>query len=104
MTFTYRGRLDYDTCRLAQAVDKGVPRVKKTIVAGALVVSLFVVGCNDNKATPAPTEAPAAAVESQAAAVESQAAEAVESVAAEVEGAAESVAAEVEGAVESAGA
>jgi PBP1b-binding outer membrane lipoprotein LpoB len=55
--------------------------VKKTIVAGALVLSLFVVGCNNNDATPAPaTEAPAAAVESMAAEVE----EAVESVAAEV--------------------
>jgi hypothetical protein len=75
--------------------------VKKTIAAGALVVSLFVVGCNDNKATPAPTTEAPAAVESVAAEVESQAAEAVESVAAEVEGAAESVAAEVEDAVES---
>jgi hypothetical protein len=101
MTFTYRGRLDYDTSRLAQAVDKGVPRVKKTIAAGALVVSLFVVGCSSNDATPAPaTEAPAP-VESMAAEVESQAAEAVESVAAEVEDAVESVAAEVEDAVES---
>lgn len=55
--------------------------MKKTIVAGALVLSLFVVGCNNNDATPAPaTEAPAAAVESMAAEVE----EAVESVAAEV--------------------
>jgi len=60
--------------------------VKKTIAAGALVLSLFVVGCNNNDATPAPaTEAPAA----------------VESMAAEVEEAAESMAAEVEEAVES---
>jgi uncharacterized lipoprotein NlpE involved in copper resistance len=70
--------------------------VKKTVLAGALVMSLFVVGCNNNEATPAPTEAPAA-VESAAAEVE----EAVESVAAEVEEAVESVAAEVEEAVES---
>jgi uncharacterized lipoprotein NlpE involved in copper resistance len=78
--------LDYDIERLAQAVNIGVPTVKKTILAGALVVSLFVVGCNNDSATPAPaTEAPAA----------------VESVAAEVEGAVESVAAEVEAAVES---
>ena len=60
--------------------------MKKTIAAGALVLSLFVVGCNNNDATPAPaTEAPAA----------------VESMAAEVEEAAESMAAEVEEAVES---
>jgi uncharacterized lipoprotein NlpE involved in copper resistance len=70
--------------------------VKKTILAGALVMSLFVVGCNNNAATPAPTEAPAA-VESMAAEVE----EAAESMAAEAEGAVESVAAEVEEAVES---
>jgi len=64
--------------------------VKKTIAAGALVLSLFVVGCNNNDATPAPaTEAPAAAVESMAAEVE----EAVESVAAEVVDAVESPAA-----------
>ena len=71
--------------------------MKKTIAAGALVLSLFVVGCNNNDATPAPaTEAPAA-VESIAAEVE----DAVESVAAEVEDAAESMAAEVVDAVES---
>jgi uncharacterized lipoprotein NlpE involved in copper resistance len=81
---------------LAQAVNIGVPTVKKTILAGALVMSLFVVGCNNDSATPAPTE-PAAAVESMAAEVEG----AVESMAAEVEGAVESVAAEVEAAVES---
>jgi PBP1b-binding outer membrane lipoprotein LpoB len=61
--------------------------VKKTIAAGALILSLFVVGCNNNDATPAPaTEAPAAAVESMAAevedAVESMVADAVESPAA----------------------
>jgi PBP1b-binding outer membrane lipoprotein LpoB len=70
--------------------------VKKTIVAGALVLSLFVVGCNNDKATPAPTTE-AQAVESMAA----EAQDAVESLAAEVEGAAESTAAEVEGAAES---
>jgi outer membrane lipoprotein-sorting protein len=61
--------------------------VKKTIVAGALALSLFVVACGgDDKATEAPaSEAPAAA----------------ESMAAEVEEAVESVAAEVEEAVES---
>jgi PBP1b-binding outer membrane lipoprotein LpoB len=65
--------------------------VKKTIAAGALVLSLFVVGCNNNDATPAPaTEAPAAAVESMAAEVE----DAVESMAAEVEDAAESMVAD----------
>lgn len=71
--------------------------MKKTILAGALVMSLFVVGCNNNSATPAPTEAPAAAAESMAAEVEA----AAESMAAEVEEAVESVAAEVEEAVES---
>jgi PBP1b-binding outer membrane lipoprotein LpoB len=61
--------------------------VKKTIAAGALVISLFVVGCGGDKATPVPaTDAPAA--------VESMAAEAVESMAAEVEDAVESMAAE----------
>jgi hypothetical protein len=65
--------------------------MKKTIAAGALVISLFVVGCSSNEATPAPAEsAPAAAVESIAAEAE----DAVESVAAEVEDAVESVAAE----------
>jgi outer membrane lipoprotein-sorting protein len=60
--------------------------VKKTIVAGALALSLFVVACGGDDATPAPaTDAPAA----------------VESMAAEVEEAVESVAAEVEEAVES---
>ncbi|HZW00283.1 MAG TPA: hypothetical protein VFF55_01865 [Candidatus Deferrimicrobium sp.] len=64
--------------------------MKKTIAAGALVLSLFVVGCNNNDATPAPaTEAPAA-VESMAAEVE----DAVESMAAEVEDAAESMVAD----------
>ncbi len=66
--------------------------VKKIIVAAALVMSLAVIGCNDNKATPSPT-APAQAVESMAA-------EAVASTAAEVE-AVESMAADVQGAVES---
>ncbi len=70
--------------------------MKKTIVAGALVLSLFVVGCNNDKATPAPTTE-AQAVESMAA----EAQDAVESLAAEVEGAAESTAAEVEDAAES---
>jgi PBP1b-binding outer membrane lipoprotein LpoB len=59
--------------------------VKKTIVAGALVLSLFVVGCNNDKATPVPTTE----------------AQAVESMAAEVEGAAESMAADAQEAVES---
>ncbi len=70
--------------------------MKKTIVAGALVLSLFVVGCNNDKATPAPT--------TEAQAVESMAAEAqgaAESLAAEVEGAAESAAADAQEAVES---
>lgn len=53
--------------------------MKKTIVAGALVLSLFVVGCNNDKATPVPTTE-AQAVESMAA----EAVDAVESVAAEV--------------------
>jgi uncharacterized lipoprotein NlpE involved in copper resistance len=77
-------------------VHEGDPNVKKTIAAAALVLSLAVVGCNNNSATPEPTE-PAAAVESVAAEVE----DAVESVAAEVEDAEASVAAEVEDAVES---
>jgi PBP1b-binding outer membrane lipoprotein LpoB len=64
--------------------------VKKTIAAGALVLSLFVVGCNNNDATPAPASEAPAAVESLAAEVE----DAVESTAAEVEDAAESMAAE----------
>lgn len=90
--------------------------MKKTIVAGALVLSLFVVACNNDEATPAPaTEAPGAAVESMAAedveAAESMAAEAsmvaeeaedaVESMAAEEVEAAESMAAEEVEAVES---
>jgi hypothetical protein len=66
--------------------------VKKTIAVAALLISLVAVGCNNDKATPAPTE-PAAAVESAAAAVESVAA-AVESAAAEEVEAAESAAAE----------
>jgi PBP1b-binding outer membrane lipoprotein LpoB len=49
--------------------------VKKTIAAGALVLSLLVVGCSNDKATPAPaTEAPAAATEAPAAATEAPAA------------------------------
>jgi PBP1b-binding outer membrane lipoprotein LpoB len=82
---------------------KGIDTVKKTIAAGALVISLFVVGCDNNSATPSPTTE-AQAVESMAAeevqAAESAAAEeveAVESMAAEASMAAE----EVEGAVES---
>ncbi len=74
--------------------------VKKIIVAGALVMSLAVIGCNNDSATPAPTT-PAQAVESMAAeAVETTAAEveSVESMAAEVEA---TIAADVEGAVAS---
>ncbi len=75
--------------------------VKKIIVAAALVMSLAVIGCNDDKATPEPT--------TQAEAVESMAAEAVdaiESITAEVVDAAatdavESMAAEVVDAVAS---
>jgi PBP1b-binding outer membrane lipoprotein LpoB len=72
--------------------------VKKTIAAAALLISLVAVGCSNNSATPKPaSEAPAAAVESIAAEVEG----AAESQVAEVEDAAASVAADVEGAVES---
>jgi uncharacterized lipoprotein NlpE involved in copper resistance len=66
--------------------------VKKTIAAAALLISLVAVGCNNDSATPAPTEAPAA-VESLAAEA-SAAVEAVESAVAEEVEAAESMVAE----------
>ena len=38
--------------------------MKKTLIAGALVIGLFVVACDDGaEATPEPTPAPAAATE-----------------------------------------
>ncbi len=74
--------------------------MKKTIIAGALVASLALVACNNDSATPAPTDA-AAAVESMAAEAQATVA-AVESMAAEAENAAESMAADAEGAVEDA--
>ena len=67
--------------------------MKKTIAAAALLISLVAVGCNNNSATPAPTEPAAEAVESLAAEA-SVAAEAVESAVAEEVEAVESAVAE----------
>ena len=74
--------------------------MKKTLIAAALAVSLsaVAVACNNDEATPAPSEAPAVgAVESMAAEAEATV-EAVESMAAEAEA---TVEAAVEEAVES---
>ena len=65
--------------------------MKKSIATAALVISLIVVGCNDNAATPSPT-------------AEAQAIEAVESAVAEEVEAVESAAAEEIAAIESAAA
>jgi len=83
--------------------------VKKTLITAALVASMsaFAVACGGDEATPEPTT-PAEAVESMAAEAEGAAASmqaevegAAESMAADAEGAAESMAADAEGAVES---
>lgn len=79
--------------------------VKKPILAAALVVSLALVGCNnDDAATEAPADVPAAVESLAAEAVESVAAEvdAVESMAADAQDAAASIAADAQDAVEDA--
>ncbi|HKZ92023.1 MAG TPA: hypothetical protein VJZ50_07775 [Candidatus Limnocylindrales bacterium] len=107
-----QARLRYGASRYAQSI-KREHRVKKSTAAAALVISLIVVGCNDNKATPSPTtelqavEAVESAVAGEVEAVESAVAEeveAVESAVAEEVEAVESAAAEEIAAIESAAA
>jgi hypothetical protein len=68
--------------------------VKKTIAAAALLISLVAVGCNNDSATPAPTEPAAVEAAESLAAEASAAVEAVESAVAEEIEAVESAMAE----------